>query len=54
MILFHKDIFSNKQKSKKMAEATKKHFKAILIGATGATGKYLLAELIKVKVSWFL
>ncbi|XP_065672355.1 uncharacterized protein LOC100201769 isoform X4 [Hydra vulgaris] len=32
-----------------MSDAKKKSFKAILVGATGVTGKYLLAELLKVK-----
>ena len=31
-------------------ENTMPKFKAVLIGATGATGKHLLAELVKAKV----
>ena len=33
-----------------MAEAIQKQFKAVLIGATGATGRYLFAELLQAKV----
>ena len=35
----------------KMAELPEKAFKAILIGATGATGKLLFTELVKARVS---
>ena len=34
-----------------MAELPEKAFKAILIGATGATGKLLFTELVKARVS---
>ena len=37
-----------------MAEAEQKQFKAVLIGATGAVGRYLFAELVQAKVILFV